>query len=184
MVDLLKPEFHGKIATNPFLNGFEVLLANWGYDKTADYVTKFSTQISGLVECGSGERIASGEVLALALDCAGVQQTEPRFKNILELHIVPDIAQRQYLYLSIPTNAADPNAGILYGLFFSTPEGQAWLRSRNGGDLDNYPDSTQRGMVEENEKKGVKFMNLNLEWAAQNKDIPTQLFTLIKLVHK
>ena len=184
MYDLLKPEFRGKITTNPFLNGFEVLIGSWGYDKTADYVTKLSTQISGLVQCGSGERIASGEVLALALDCAGVEQTQPRFRNILGLQIVPDSAQRQYLYLTIPTNAADPNAGILYGLFFSTPEGQAWLRDRSGGDLDSYPESTQRGMIDDLEKNGVKFTNFDLDWAAKSRNVPTQLSALIKLIQK
>lgn len=182
MYDLLKPEFRGKIATNPFLNGFEVLIANWGYDKTADYVSKFSTQISGLVQCGSGERIASGEVLALALDCAGVEQTQPRFKELLSLQIVPDSAQRQYLYLTIPRNAASPNAGILYGLFFSTPEGQAWLRNRNNGDLDSYPESMQRGTVDEAEKRGIRFTNFNLDWAGKNSGVFSQLSGLIKLI--
>lgn len=184
MYDLLKPEFHGKLTTNPFLNGFEVLIANWGHDKVTEYVTKFSTQISGLVQCGSGERIASGEILALALDCAGVEQTQPRFKDLLGLQIVPDSAQRQYLYLTIPTNAANPNTGILYGLFFSTPEGQAWLRNRNNGDLDIYPESTQRGKVADAEKKGIKFTNFDLDWAAKNSAVFPQMSGLIGLIQK
>src|SRR5262249_27238882 len=99
--DLLKPEFKGKFSTNPDLAGFDVLIGNWGYDKAADYIGKFVAQLGGVVPCGSGERIASGEVQALALDCAGTEQNQPRFKDFLALYIVPDAAQRRYNYLTI-----------------------------------------------------------------------------------
>src|SRR5262249_28073154 len=71
--DLLKPEFKGKFVTTPFLGGFDALLANdvWGVEKTTTYVKQFAQQIGGFASCGSLDRIASGEIAALALDCSG-----------------------------------------------------------------------------------------------------------------
>jgi lipopolysaccharide export system protein LptA len=92
MADLLKPEFKGRFVTTPYLAGYDVLLSNdkWGYDKTAEYVTQLASQVSGLVPCGATERIASGEIPALALDCSGSEQNRPRFKDVLDLQVVPD----------------------------------------------------------------------------------------------
>jgi len=94
------------------------------------------------------------------------------------------MAQKQYLYVTIPTNAASPNAAILYGVFFSTPEGQAWIRNRYEGDLDSYPESTQRGRIADLEKSGVKFATPNIDWAAKNRQIEAQLIALIKLIQR
>src|SRR5262249_26470747 len=101
MNDLLKPEFKGKLALQSELAGFDVIVANWGYDRTVDYVTKLlHAQTAPVLPCGLGERIASGEVLGLILDCSGTEQNLPRFQGILAEHIVPDAAQRRYNYLT------------------------------------------------------------------------------------
>ena len=182
--DLLKPEFKGKFTTNPDLAGFDVLIGNWGYDSAADYITKFAAQLSGVVPCGSGERIASGEVLALVLDCAGTEQNQARFKDLLGLYIVPDAAQRRYNYLTIPANAAHPNTGILYGVYLSTIEGQKWNRDRDSTDLDTYPNSPQHQRVIDMQAQGVSFTDVTLGWEAGHAKAPDQLGDLTKLLRK
>lgn len=178
--DLLKPEFKGKFSTNPDLAGFDVLIGNWGYDKAADYITKFVAQLSGVIPCGSGERIASGEALPLVLDCAGTEQNQARFKGLLGLYIVPDLAQRRYNYLTVPVNAAHPNTGILYGLFLSTEEGQKWNRDRDGTDLDTYPDSPQHQKALDMQAHGITFTDVTLGWEADHAKAPDQLGDLTK----
>jgi hypothetical protein len=71
MADFLKPGWKGKIATTPYAAGFDVLAADdvWGKAKTLDYVTKLSSQIGGLIRCGDAERLATGEFIALVMDC-------------------------------------------------------------------------------------------------------------------
>lgn len=182
MYDLLTPEFRGKFATTPFLAAFDGFVAHQGYEKSLDYVKQLSKQVSGLVECGSGERIASGEVPALALDCAGTEPYQDRFKNILGIHIVPDAALRRYQYLTIPVNAPDPNVAILFGLYLSSEEGQAANRNRKDGDLDSYPDSIQRQTVSEIEGQGYRFTDITLEWTAEHQEVADQLRSLIKII--
>src|SRR5581483_11677706 len=71
--DFLKPEWKGKIASTPYAAGFDVLLAEdvWGKEKTVNFVRALSKQITGLIRCGEAERIATGEYLALVMDCTG-----------------------------------------------------------------------------------------------------------------
>ena len=73
LADFLKPEWKGKIASTPYSAGFDVLYAAdvWGKERTTEYVTKLSSQITGLIRCGEAERIATGEYLALVMDCTG-----------------------------------------------------------------------------------------------------------------
>jgi ABC-type Fe3+ transport system substrate-binding protein len=185
MADLLKPEFKGKIYTQPYLAGFDVLVADdmWGYDKTAAYVRKYSAQIGGLLRCGEPDRIASGEVPASAIDCTGSEENLARFRNVLGLTILHDAAMRRYDYLSIPENAAHPNAGILFALYASSPEGQKRiLLDLFGNGLDSYPGTPTRGQVAALEKQGVKFRDVTVKWWGAQKDIETNLKKLIKIV--
>jgi ABC-type Fe3+ transport system substrate-binding protein len=186
MNDLLKPEFKGKFTTTPYLAGFDVLLSDevWGYAKTADYVNKLAGQVSGLLLCGSVERIASGEQLALALDCAGAEQNRERFRNVLGLHVVPDNAQRRYTYITVPTNSANPNAATLFALFFSTPEGQKFVWNNAGFDLDTYPDSQRHQEVEALRKRGIKFIDVTLSWWSKQKNVAQQHAELIKAIQR
>lgn len=185
MYDFLKPTFKDKFATSPDLGGLDGFIARIGYDKSVEYFKAFASQISGLVPCGSSERIASGEVPALVFDCAGTSQTQDRFKNSLALRIVPDAALRRYQYLAIPVHAPDPNAGILFALYLSSPEGQAANRERRrDGDLDTYPDSVPSPAVAEAEKEGVQFTDIDIQWAGQHRDMADQIQNLIKLISR
>jgi len=167
MEDLLKPEFTGKLSLNPDLAGLDVLAANWGRPRTIDYIHKLAKQ-GGVAPCGSGERIASGELLALVLDCAGLEQNYPKFRDVLGLHVVPDAAQRRYNYLTIPANAAGWNIGILYGVYLSTPEGQKFMHDATGDELVNYPESSQAAVVTALEQKGIHLTEVTLQWGAEH----------------
>ena len=78
--DLLAPALKGKFVTTPFLAGFDVLLADpkWGAKRTEEFVRRLSGQIAGLLGCEGEDRIASGEMPALAIDCSGGSQNRLR----------------------------------------------------------------------------------------------------------
>ena len=185
--DVLKPQYKGKFVTTPFLAGFDVMLADskWGDKKTEDFIKAMSKQISGLIGCEAEDRIASGETPALVLDCSGGSQNRLRYrdKGILDTHIVSDMAQRRYAYLTIPSHTAHPNAAILYTLYISSIEGQrdvVW--DLYGQDLDLYPNSHSGKRVKELQAKGVKFTDVNIEWWKTNQGIAKEHGALIKII--
>jgi ABC-type Fe3+ transport system substrate-binding protein len=185
MSDLLKPEFKGKIYTEPYLAGFDVLVASdlWGYAKSEAFVRKYSTQIGGLLRCGEPDRIASGEVPALAIDCTGSEENLPRFRNVLGLTVLHDAAMRRYDYIGIPTNAVHPDAAILFGLYTSSPSGQKdVLIDLFGNGLDSYPDSPTHATITALEKQGVKFRDVTITWWSAQKDIESNLKKLIRII--
>lgn len=185
MSDLLKPALKGKIYTEPYLAGFDVLVADsvWGYEKTAGYIHQYSTQIGGLLRCGEPDRIASGEVPALAIDCTGSEENLPRFRSVLGLSILHDAAMRRYDYVCIPTNAAHPDAGILFTLYASSPEGQKQiLLDLFGNGLDSYSNSPTHATVAALEKQGVNFRDVTIKWWGEQKDIESSLKKLIRII--
>ena len=187
--DVLKPQYKGKFVTTPFLAGFDVMLADseWGDKKTEDFIRKMSGQISGLIGCEAEDRIASGETPALVLDCMGGSQNRLRYrgKGILDTHIVGDVAQRRYSYLAIPDHAAHPNAAILYTLYLSSPEGQQnVVYDYYGSDLDLYPGSHAERRAKEAQARGVKFIDVNVDWWKTNQGIAKEHGQLIKLIRQ
>lgn len=184
MNDMLKPEWKGKFFTTIYLAAFDVLASKeaWGPKKALDFTKKWSQQIGGILNCGSPERVASGEFPALAIDCAGADQNLDKFKNVLAVHIIPDNAQKRYQYVTIPKNAAHPNVGILYTLFFSTKEGQDFLFKHRGSDLYDYPDSNTRAWIEPIEKSGVKFRPVTVDWWASQKGIVRAHRNMVKVI--
>jgi iron(III) transport system substrate-binding protein len=185
--DLLKPEYKSKFLTTPFLAGFDVMLAIWGQQRTEEYVRQMSKQVSGLMGCEAFERIASGELPALALDCTGAapENIAYRGKDVLGLQVIHDIAQRRYAYFTIPTNAPHPNAAILYTLYLSTSEGQknvVW--NYYGQDLDGYPDAATRKKVDELTAAGVKFTDVTIDWWKTNSGVEKGHLELTKIVRE
>jgi hypothetical protein len=185
--DLLKPELKGKFVTTPFLGGFDALLADdvWGVDKTTAYIKQFATQISGFASCGSVDRIASGELAALALDCSGGWANNLKFRgtNLVAAKIVSDIAELRYSYVTIPVHAAHPNAAILYTLYLTSPDGQAKVMADyNGLDLAIYGDSYAKRLVDGEREKGTKFVDVTVDWWKTHPKIDKQVIDLIKLV--
>jgi ABC-type Fe3+ transport system substrate-binding protein len=185
--DLLKPELKGKFVTTPFLGGFDALLADdvWGVNKTTAYIKQFATQIAGFASCGSVDRIASGELAALALDCGGGWPNNIKFRgtDLIATKIVADIAELRYSYITVPTHAAHPDAAILYTLYLTSPEGQAKVMADyNGLDLGLYTDSYAKKLVDAERAKGVTFVDVTVDWWKTHPKIDQQVIDLIKLV--
>ncbi|HEY3917267.1 MAG TPA: extracellular solute-binding protein [Stellaceae bacterium] len=185
MSDLLKPEYKGRLDTEPYLAGFDVLVAKsvWGYDKTAAFVKQLSSQVGGLVRCGATEEVASGEIPALAMDCGGNEQNLPKYKDVLAHNIIRDAAMRRFNYICIPTNAAHPNAGILFALYISSPDGQHKVQyALYGTDLDTYPDGVSHPVTAALEQQGVKFQDVTTAWWSSHEAIDKDLQKLIKII--
>ena len=185
--DLLKPEYKGKLYTTPYLAGFDVLVAKdvWGYDKTENFIKRYAQNIGGLVACAGVDRIASGEIAGLALSCSGSEAHLPRYGNVLAESVLLDIASRRFDYLCVPTNAAHPNAAILFALYASSPEGQMKiLHDGFGTELDTYPETPSHQQIAGLEKEGAKFIDVTTDWYGSHPGIEDDLGKLIKIVTK
>ncbi|HEY1502675.1 MAG TPA: extracellular solute-binding protein [Stellaceae bacterium] len=185
--DLLKPELRGQFYTTPFLGGFDVLLATdvWGVAKTTEYVTKLSGQIAGLAGCEATDRIASGELPALAIDCSGSgpNRQQYRGKNVLGNQVIADMAQLRYGYLAIPVHAPHPNAAILYTLYALSAEGQeklAW--ELIGDDLADLPTAHMHEQAEAIRAKGIQPIAVTIAWWRAHPGIDKANAELAKLV--
>jgi ABC-type Fe3+ transport system substrate-binding protein len=185
--DLLKPEFKGKLYTTPYLAGFDVLVGKdvWGYEKTENFIKQYAENIGGLVACAGVDRIASGEIPALALSCSGSEAHLPRYGAVLGEAVLLDIASRRFDYLCVPANAAHPNAAILFALYASSPEGQMKiLHDGFGTELDTYPETPSHRQITDLEKEGAKFIDVTTDWYGSHPGIEDDLGKLIKIVTK
>jgi iron(III) transport system substrate-binding protein len=125
MQDLLKPEYKGRIGSTPYASGFVSLAATelWGEERTVGYMREFAGQLAGLLGCGEGTRIVSGEFDILALACGderiGGLKTAP-----LGFAIPSDAAMLGYWYVGVPKHAAHPNAAKLFADYMLSREAQ------------------------------------------------------------
>jgi ABC-type Fe3+ transport system substrate-binding protein len=183
--DFLKPEWKGKIASTPYAASFDVFLADdmWGQAKTVDYVKKLSTQISGLMRCGDAERIATGEFLALVMDCTGQDALIWQERGApLEQMIPLDAAQERFNYFGVPKNSGSRNAAKLFAVFMMTPEGQKLAYDTWKTDLHQFPDAHIRKTVDAYTAKGVKFKEVTVEWWLKHPEIDQGKSELIKIL--
>jgi ABC-type Fe3+ transport system substrate-binding protein len=187
MADVLKPEYKGKFATTPYLSGFDALVAEnaWGKAKTTAFVTQLAGQISGLLACAGTDRIASGEVAALVLDCGGSAQNVPKYKGILDTKVPSDIAMRRYLYMQVPSNAVHPNAAMLAALYLVSPAGQHDVAfALDGIDDDDYPETWAHARVAALEKEGSHFFDVDIAWWKSNPNLAKDLGDLVKIIQR
>ncbi len=187
MSDLLNPAYKGKIYTTPYLAGFDVLLAKdvWCYDKTEAFLRQFAPNIGGLVACAGTDRIASGEIPALALSCSGSETNIEHYRGVLGQAVLRDAGERRYDYLGVPVNAAHPNAAILFALYASSPEGQSKiLHDLFGSELDTYPDTPTHQQIAALESDGMSFTGVTTDWWGSHAGINEDLGKLIQIVLK
>jgi iron(III) transport system substrate-binding protein len=183
--DFLKPQWKGKIASTPYAAGFDVLLADdvWGKERTYRYVRSLSRQISGLIRCGEAERVATGEYLAIVMDCTGQDALQWQEKGAPVGQMMPlDAAQQRYYYFAIPKNAQHPAAAKLYTLFMMTEEGQKLSYDTWKTDLHFLPGSKMGKMVDDYRKLGVKFKEVTVAWYREHPEIDTGKSELIKIL--
>jgi len=187
IADVLKPEYKGKFATTPYLSGFDALVAQsaWGMAKTTDFVTRMAGQISGVMACSGTDRIASGEVPALVIDCSGSSPNIARYRGVLDTKVPRDIAMRRYVYMSIPSNAAHPNAAILAALYLVSPAGQHDVAlTMDGIDEDDYPETWAHRRVAELRQDGAKFLDVDIGWWKTNATADADFNALVKILQK
>lgn len=183
--DFLKPEWTGRIASTPYAAGFDVLLASdvWGKDRTIAYVRKLSRQIAGLIRCGEAERLATGEYLALVMDCTGQDAMVWQAKGAPLAQMMPlDAAQERYYYFGVPRNAQHRNAAQLFTAFLLTGEGQKISYDTWKIDLHTLPDSRMGQMVDDYAKMNVKFKEVTTEWYLRHPEIDAYKRELIKII--
>ena len=187
IADVLRPEYKGKFATTPYLSGFDALVAEhaWGKVKTASFVAQLANQASGLMACSGTDRIASGEIPALVIDCSGAAQNVPRYRGVLDTKIPNDIAMRRYVYVQIPSNAAHPNAGILAALYLVSPAGQHDVAfGMDGIDDDDYPETWTHRRVAELQEGGARFLVVDIGWWKTNPHVDQDFNELVKILQK
>lgn len=183
--DFLDPAWKGKIASTPYAASFDTISANsmWGPEKTIAFVRKLSTQIRGLMRCGEGERIATGEVLALVMDCSGQDALLWSSKGAPIAQMLPlDAAQKRYYYMAVPKNAANKSAAALFAVYCMTDEGQKLLWDTWKVDLDAFPASHQRVRVAAAEKMGAKFTEATIAFMVAHPEISATKKTLVKIL--
>ncbi len=183
--DFLRPEWKGRIASTPYAASFDVLAADdvWGEKKTYDFVRALSKQISGLIRCGDAERVATGEYLAIVMDCTGQDALLWQEKGAPIDQMMPlDAAQKRYYYISIPKHAPHPAAATLFGLFMLTPEGQKLAYETWKTDLHLLPGSTMSRIIEGYEKQNVPFKEVTASWWLQHPEIDQRRSELIKII--
>jgi ABC-type Fe3+ transport system substrate-binding protein len=185
LADFLKPEWKGKIASTPYAAGFDTISANdiWGPQKTLDYVRELSQRISGLLRCSDLERIASGEFLALVMDCSGQDAFTWKDKGAPIDQMIPrDAAQIRYYYMSVPKNAAHPNAAKLMIAYMATRQGQDLLWKVDHTDLHLYEGSKIAPTVKKLQSEGVKLTEVSLDWIQSHPETQDAKAEAIKIL--
>lgn len=187
LTDLLKPEWKGKIASTPYASGFDLLSASdvWGEVRTLDFARKLSTQLAGLVRCNDFERISSGEYIAYALDCTGTDAQSWADKGAPIRHVIPaDFAAIRYYYMTVPTNAAHPNAAQLLITFLHTPEGQKLIWKLRRSDLDTYADGQMTNVISAYQAKGIVFHKFTIAWYLDHPEIRQVAGQVAKIISR
>jgi ABC-type Fe3+ transport system substrate-binding protein len=172
MDDLLKPQYKGHIAGTPYAVAFDWLATDsmWGYQKTLDYLTKFKTQISGVLRCGEQERIASGEFDMLALDCSQGNALSFKAKGAPLDYLVPsDAVLEEYVYAAVPATAPHPNTAKLWINYLLSPDAQAILRKVDYADFNLLPDSFSAKLLEQTQNStNTKAVIASVQYATQH----------------
>jgi ABC-type Fe3+ transport system substrate-binding protein len=186
LTDLLKPEWKGKIASQPYAATFDLLSAEgeWG-EKGLQFARDLSAQLGGLIRCNELERIASGEFLAMAMDCTGRDWLSAQRKGAPIAFVVPaDFAAVRYYYLSVPLNAAHPNAAKLFIATLLSPEGQRILFRTADVDLHTFPESSMRNVIAEFEAKGIKFREFTVGWWNAHPETDERTREAVKIISR
>jgi ABC-type Fe3+ transport system substrate-binding protein len=183
--DFLKPAWKGKIASTPYAASFDMLSAKgvWGPEKTTAFVRKLAKNIRGLIRCAEGERIATGEFVALVMDCESetARKWAARGAPVAQF-LDPDAAVKRQYYFIVPKNSANPNAAALYAVFMMTKEGQDLVWDTWNLDSDLFPGTHTNQLVAKLEKKGAKFAEGSINFVAAHPEVNGLKKTLVKIL--
>jgi ABC-type Fe3+ transport system substrate-binding protein len=166
--DLLDPQFTGRLATTPFVGGFDILLQEWGLDRTKQYVTAFAAQLGGQTGGGSDVNpLVTGQFDMIAfLPGPGAVEVLKADGAPVDYTILSDAAMTYQLLLTVPTTAAHPNAAELWINFVASPSGQDVLREHAYMDTPLVPGSLTGEQIADAEAEGAEFVNADVAWYA------------------
>lgn len=150
--DVLKPKWKGLIATTPYVTGFYQFAAPdlLGEKFMTNFVERLKPQIGGFITCNSLDKIASGQFAMLIFDCGRdaalrYQKTGAPIGQAVPKEIVRD----NVIDLGVPANAEHPDVGKLFIAFLQTKEGQNLLWKYGSYDLEIYPGSHSKQLIDE-----------------------------------
>jgi iron(III) transport system substrate-binding protein len=185
--DFLDPRWKGKIASTPYAASFDSISSNdmWGPKKIVSFVEKLSDNVAGLMRCGEMERIASGEFVALVMDCTGQSALVWKAKGAPIDQMIPlDASQARYYYLSVPKNSVRPSAAKLFIAFLHTPEGQKIIWDTWKIDLHHYPESRMAKLIKSLKAQGVSPREVTISWWMDHPEITKTKRQLVKILRK
>jgi ABC-type Fe3+ transport system substrate-binding protein len=120
-------------------------------------MNRLKPQIGGFIGCNSLDKIASGEFAMLIFDCGRDATIRYQRRGAPMGHAVPkEIVRNNVINLGVPTNADHPNVGKLFIAFQHTKVGQKLLWTHGAYDLQIYPGSRSKKLVEQFQKKYPK----------------------------
>ena len=167
--DVLNPKWKGKLASTPYAASFDRLSMIWGEEKTTAFLEKFVKQVTGLIRCGEDDRIAAGEFAMLVFNCDLASPQEAKEKGgPVDGQVFRDAGILSYWYVTVPTNARNPNAATLLAAFLLGKDGQDILYKfdRSGSHL--VKGTPMQKFVAEQEKRGVKFTAYSVAEVVKN----------------
>lgn len=157
--DVLKPKWKGMIATTPYLTGFYQFAAPdiLGEKFMTDYVTRLKPQIGGYITCNSLDKVASGQFAMLIFDCGRDAALRYQKTGAPIAQAVPkEVVRDNVINLGVPANAEHPDVGKLFIAFLETKEGQELLWKHGAYDLEIYPGSHSKQLIDEYRAKYPK----------------------------
>jgi ABC-type Fe3+ transport system substrate-binding protein len=166
MEDLLKPEYKGRMAGQAQAAGFDRLASSrmWGKQRATDFVTRYADQIVGLLRCGEGERVTTGEFDIFAMDCGSYDALGRMAGGAPIGHVIPaDAAYVAYWYMGVPKTARHPNAAKLWINYVLSPEAQRILYETGFVDHPRLEGSRTGQAIRELEATGVKFTHFDVQ---------------------
>jgi len=167
--DALNPKWKGKIASTPYAASFDRLSMIWGEEKTTAFLQKFVKQVSGLIRCGEDERIASGEFVMLVFNCDLASPQEAKEKGgPVDGQVFKDAGILSYWYVTVPSNARNPNAATLLAAFLLSKDGQDILYKTERSSSHLVKGTQMNKFVAEQEKRGVKFVSYSVSEVMKN----------------
>lgn len=190
MQDLLKPQYKGRIASTPYASSFDRLStsAMWGKQATLDYAQKFSAQISGLIRCPDAQsKVLDGEFDLFALDCNQGNALRAQANGDPLGFVVPsDAAILSEVYVTVPKNAAHPNAAKLFVDYLLSRAAQDIIYKYDFLDSHLLPGSKTAQLADKYKAQGVKFLLSNVQFFQQNNmgDMRRTLSQIVNILEK
>jgi ABC-type Fe3+ transport system substrate-binding protein len=122
-----------------------------------DYVKRLKPQLGGFIGCNSLDKVASGQFAMLIFDCGRDATVRYQRRGAPMAHTVPkEIVRDNVIDLGVPKNAEHPNVGKLFIVFQHTKEGQKLLWKHGAYDLELYPGSESKKLVDKFRNKYPK----------------------------